>query len=81
MGGGEIPETGSEKCTGIKKTMKSESEKKDKKGRTKKKRKKKVPNSVVNFFCSYTSQQSEPAVGASYLQSQFQFYGRGIAEK
>lgn len=41
MGGGKIPETGSEKCTRIKKTMKSQNEKKDKKGRTKKKRKKK----------------------------------------
>jgi hypothetical protein len=46
MGGGEIPETGSEKCTGIKKTMKSESEKKGKKGRTKKREKKRCQTAL-----------------------------------
>jgi len=75
--GGEIPETGSEKCMGIKKTMKSESEKKDKKGRTKKKEKKKGAKQRCNFFLLLY----KPAVDASYLQSQFQFYGQGIAEK
>jgi hypothetical protein len=75
-GGREIPETGSEKCTGIKKTMKSQSEKKDKKGRTKKKRKKKVPNSVVNFFLLLY----QPAVGASYsiCNPNFSFMGGGL---
>jgi hypothetical protein len=75
-GGREIPETGSEKCTGIKKTMKSQSEKRNKKGRTKKKRKKKVPNSVVKFFLLLY----QPAVGASYsiCNPNFRFMGGGL---
>jgi hypothetical protein len=51
--------------------------KKGQKRKNQKKEKKKGAKQRCKFFLLLY----EPAVGASYLQSQFQFYGRGIAEK
>jgi hypothetical protein len=69
VGAGEIPETGSEKCTSIKKTMKSQSEKRTKKEEPKKKRKKKVPNTVVKNYApvSVSSRRHLFAVPISVL--------------